>query len=281
MAPNEAVLGDFLGEGSFGKVFQGEWKGRPLAVKVINMKNASHKERETVIIRELNLMTKLSHPNLVKYKEVTMTTTTANSELHIYMELCGGGDLYDAIQAKKASDEVFTEGRILYYCNDTATALQYLESKNIIHGDIKPKNILFHRGCVKVGDFGLIKYLDSRKDHSASVLGTPIYTSPENLKYGRCNHKADMWSLGCILFELTTLEAPFKTENDVMNFNKSEFNEKPLPREYSSVRRLINAQIQLAPNKRPKAFKVVDMIQQAIGVDDSHMVVEQQRTYNY
>lgn len=277
MAPNEAVLGELLGEGSFGKVFQGEWKGRPLAVKVINMKNATHKERETVIIRELNFFTKLSHPNLVKYKEVVMANTNANSELHIYMELCGGGDLHDAIQAKKASNEVFTEGRILYYCNDTAQALQYLESNNVMHGDLKPKNILLHRGCIKVGDFGLIKYLDQRKDHSASVLGTPIYTAPENLIHGHCNHKGDMWSLGCILFELTTLEAPFKTEADVKNFNKSEFNQKSLPNGYSSVKRLINTLIQLSSNKRAKAFKVLDMIQREIGVQRNQ--VEQQRTY--
>ncbi|XP_064116717.1 uncharacterized protein LOC135222560 [Macrobrachium nipponense] len=134
---------------------------------------------------------------------------------------------------------------------------QYLHSKDVIHRDIKPLNILKHEeGTVKLGDFGLAKIIRSKKDIQASVVGTVIYASPELHLRSVCDARGDMWSLGCTLYELCKLEPAFRNASEMLRFIQKRGTLRPLPSSYSGkTNDLINALLQAYPNERPTAAR--------------------------
>lgn len=89
-------------------------------------------------------------------------------------------------------------------------AFQSLISENIIHRDLKPSNIMLHNGQVKLGDFGFCKALNHPEDLSQTMVGSPIYMAPEILRGHDYTNRADIWSLGCVLFELLYGVCPFE-----------------------------------------------------------------------
>lgn len=106
--------------------------------------------------------------------------------------------------------KLFREGAVLDLLLQITLALEYVHSKNILHRDIKSENIFLKQGNrVKLGDFGVCRVLLSYEDDAASAIGTPAFASPEVCQFRRYNNKADIWSLGCVLFELMTLHPPF------------------------------------------------------------------------
>jgi serine/threonine protein kinase len=90
-----------------------------------------------------------------------------------------------------------------------ASALNFIHSQMILHRDLKTKNIFLTKGCCKLGDFGIARVLDGTHDSSNTFAGTPFYMSPEALGRTRYGDKADVWSLGCIMYEICTLKQAF------------------------------------------------------------------------
>ena len=156
--------------------------------------------------REAKTMAKLSHPNIVSVYDFGET-----SEGHIYfvMEYIEGSDLRHLIREKKLEP-----GKILPIINQICGALQYAHDHGIIHRDIKPANILIDTNDnVKVADFGLAKPRD--KDADASMIsivgfsvGTPSYMAPEALEDEEVDHRADIYSLGVVIYEMLTGSVP-------------------------------------------------------------------------
>lgn len=97
----------------------------------------------------------------------------------------------------------------LDYFRQLLEAFKILVEYNIMHRDIKPDNILFHNGMVKLGDFGFCKNLESDTAMTSTMLGSPIYMAPEVLKGEDYSSKADVWSLGVVLFEMLFGYCPF------------------------------------------------------------------------
>jgi serine/threonine protein kinase len=93
------------------------------------------------------------------------------------------------------------------------SAFEVLNKYNILHRDMKPDNIFFHNGVIKLGDFGFCKNLNSADEMTKTMLGSPIYMAPEVLKGEIYSNKADIWSLGVVLYEMIFGQCPFQSNS--------------------------------------------------------------------
>ena len=104
-----------------------------------------------------------------------------------------------------------------------------------MHRDIKPANVLFHNGMAKLADFGFCKVLNSPKDLSKSIVGSPLYMAAEVLLGKDYNANADIWSLGCVLYEMLFKHCPFETSNMSTLITYVETNEVEFPSTFSPL----------------------------------------------
>ena len=162
------------------------------------IKTNGYSEREKEMARnEIRNLKSSQHENLVKY----VNDFYENGCFLIVMEFCSGGDLADAI--KNQNGKPFSVDILLTWFGQLTSALKYLQEKKLIHRDLKPANVFLNIfQILKIGDFGLSKSLQTTNYMAQTMCGTILYMAPEVLNGEAYNHKADMWSLGCILYEL-------------------------------------------------------------------------------
>jgi len=247
-----------LGEGTFGKVYKGIWRGTVVAVKTLvlpaNMSGAE--KREKMAIMEAAISSSLSHPNIVQtytYAVKPMrdnvrlevdpnliisanassavldrnTLDTSNEaskgihsfEVRLVLEYCDKGNLRDAIdQGVFFCDNGLNYRGILDTALDIAKAMLHLHSCNVLHGDLKARNVMMKssgaddRGVqAKVGDFGLSIKMDHMETHVSSMFqGTLTHMAPEIMLHGHVSKAADVYAFGITLYELFTGGQPFK-----------------------------------------------------------------------
>jgi NIMA (never in mitosis gene a)-related kinase len=155
------------------------------------------------------LLSELNHDNIVKYYDSFID----NQNLNIVMEYCDGGDLSQFIHSYKEKNKSIDNNKIYDIFLQIAKGLEYLHMQKIIHRDIKPLNIFLYKdGRVKIGDLGVAKSL-LFNSFANTFVGTPYYLSPEICEEKPYNEKADIWSLGCILYEMVVLKKPFEGLN--------------------------------------------------------------------
>ena len=124
------------------------------------------------------------------------------------------GDLSKIIKYQILSGYFFCEEIILNWFVQLCFAIKYIHSKNILHRDLKLSNIfLTSKGNIKLGDFGIAKILSSKDELAKTLVGTPYYLSPELCLKKPYNHKSDIWSLGCILYEMMYLKHAFEADS--------------------------------------------------------------------
>ena len=218
-----------LGSGAFGKVFLTHNKHNPdhnVAIKVMNKQKL--KDHLDAIKEEVNILTKLDHPNIVKYYE----TYIDEKYIYLVMEYIGGGELFEKIAQQK--NQVFSEEMAADYMKKLFGALHHMHSQKVVHRDIKPENIMLSQNDeLKLIDFGLSKRQEGNKKLK-TIAGTPYYMAPEVLE-GQYDSKCDTWSLGVLLYVFMSGYLPFQGENrnDVFykiqngkyHFNHAEFKE--------------------------------------------------------
>jgi len=154
------------------------------------------------LIQEGKLLTDLHHPHLVQVFEVGK----AKGLYFIVMEYLGGGMLKDMIQRKG----MLREKEALQMIMPVAEALWYVHKNGIIHGDLKPSNIMLNgKGNLKIMDFGLAELSFEQDDKDRRRTGTPTYMSPEQVQGHRLDFRSDIYSLGVTLYELITERVPF------------------------------------------------------------------------
>jgi len=203
---------DLIGEGSFGRVFRGRSKetGGIVALKLIPKKG--HSEREIRSLRsECKIQRELSHPNIVHIFDAFETDNEVISVAE-YVP----GELYRLFDQYKleAGYRRLPEARVQEIAGDLVSALHYLHSHRILHRDIKPQNILLdHNGKAKLCDFGFARNLGMNTFVLTSIKGTPLYMAPELIEEKPYDHNADLWSMGCILYELLVGQPPFSTNS--------------------------------------------------------------------
>lgn len=202
-------------------------------------------------------MQSVSHPNIIQYLDAFVQ----HNELYIAFEWAEAGDLKRQIRKANEKGVRFDERTIWRYFTQLCGAILYLHQARIMHRDLKPANIfLTLKGVVKVGDLGLGRHLSENTVEARSKVGTPLYMSPEVLRGESYDWKSDVWSMGCILYELAMLRSPFKSEglNLVGLFQKiNKGHYEDVPGVYSDhLRGLVKRMISLIASDRPSVQEV-------------------------
>ena len=205
---------------------------------------------------EVDLLRRLCHPNIVRYHDSFMAKK--GQSLCISMEYCDGGDLAD--QIKKARRNLFSEDKILHYFVQMALGLHYMHTNNVLHRDLKTQNVfLLGNGRLVLGDLGISKVLDGTMDFAQTCIGTPYYMSPEIFKNKPYSYKSDVWALGCVLYELTTLNHAFDAgslNGLAQKIIKGRF--APINAKYSRhLRGLINDMLMVNSTQRPDLDEIL------------------------
>ncbi|XP_074269128.1 serine/threonine-protein kinase CTR1-like isoform X2 [Silene latifolia] len=211
---SDLVMRDRIGSGSFGTVHRAEWNGSEVAVKIL-MEHDFHPERCREFLREVAIMKRLRHPNIVLF----MGAITEPPNLAIVTEYLCRGSLYRLLH-KSGGREVLDERRRLSMAFDVAKGMNYLHKRNppIVHRDLKSPNLLVDKKyTVKVCDFGLSRLKANTFLSSKSAAGTPEWMAPEVLRDEPSNEKSDVYSFGVILWELATLQQPWSNLNPAQN----------------------------------------------------------------
>lgn len=254
MAPTQ--LGNFLGQGAFGKVYKAKQNGRDIAVKEIDLGFATELDLDC-IVKEINILNNLRHGNIVQYLGAALMDY--KTKIHIYMELCDGGDLEARIRKQRPTH--FAESKIVPWMCGIARGIEYLHDRQCIHRDIKPPNILLSGETVKIGDFGRGKFFETMQGIYASKGGDLRYMSPEYFTNSKFGTKGDMWSVGCTFYELTVLKPAFQRYQSIMQYKNGKFSLDDIPSIYSdSLRSLINELLLVNPNGRPTASEVIERL---------------------
>ena len=241
----------FLGKGSYGSVYTAKRKsdGKVYAIKQIDTTRMKNTEKEEAF-NEVRVIASVYHPNIIGYYEAFYE----DNKLFIVMECAPNGDLRNEMELKKAKKQSYDEATIWNYLLQMLAGLNALHKRNILHRDMKLANIFIgDDGILKIGDLGVAKIMKNRVDFAMTSIGTPYYIAPEiwlNRPYGP---KCDMWSLGCMIYELCTFNPPF-TARDIKGLQNAIIRNKHkiLSPKYSrDLQNIIDMLLEKDPRKRP------------------------------
>ncbi|KAG8443726.1 hypothetical protein GDO86_009048 [Hymenochirus boettgeri] len=204
--------------GSYGKCqkIRRNLMERLLVWKELDYGTMTEAEKQ-MLVSEVNLLRELKHPNIVRYYDRIIDRS--NTTLYIVMEYCEGGDLASLIAKCTKERQYLDEDFILRVFSQLALALKDCHKRSdgghtVLHRDLKPANIFLDaKKNVKLGDFGLARILHHDSSFAKTFVGTPYYMSPEQMNRMSYNEKSDIWSLGCLLYELCALSPPFTAYN--------------------------------------------------------------------
>ena len=208
-----------LGEGGMGEVFRAvdTRLGRPVAIKVVHERFTSRFEREARAISSLN------HPNICTLYDIGPN--------YLVMELLEGENIADRLKNGPMPLE-----QVLQYARQIAAALVEAHGRGIVHRDLKPANIMLTKSGVKVLDFGLATWDgDDTITGSRMVMGTPAYMAPEQRQGKAADARTDLYSFGCVLYEMVTGARPTADR-------------KPLPSK--SLERIVGRCLEADPSRR-------------------------------
>ncbi|XP_026237636.2 serine/threonine-protein kinase Nek5 isoform X2 [Urocitellus parryii] len=245
-----------IGEGAFGKAYLAKEKldSKHCVIKEINFAKMPIQDKEASK-KEVILLAKMKHPNIVTF----FSSFQENSRLFIVMEYCDGGDLAKRILRQRGV--LFSEDQILGWFVQISLGLKHIHDRKILHRDIKSQNIFLSKNgmVAKLGDFGIARVLNNSMELARTCVGTPYYLSPEICQSKPYNNKTDIWSLGCVLYELCTLKHPFEGSNLhqlVLKICQAHF--APIsPRFSRDLRSLIPQLFKVSPRDRPSINSIL------------------------
>ena len=250
---------DKLGKGGFSKVYKVKRKadGQIYALKKVDLLNLSEKQRINSL-NEIRVLASIKSKYIVNYKEAFLEGK--DSSLCLVMEYADKGDLSKRIEEQKKRNKYFNERDIWRIFVQLVKGLKSLHDLNILHRDIKSSNIfLFSDGTAKLGDLNVCKIL-SKDILGKTQAGTPSFAAPEVWMEKPYGLKSDIWSLGCVLYEIVTLKCPFVGNNVVDLYNKiliGDFHK--IPNKFShDLSYIIEHMIKFEPEKRLSCSQILE-----------------------
>ena len=261
-----------LGQGGMGDVYRAQQRsvGREVAIKVIKAELSADRVAAKRFLREAKLLSRVSHPNVVVVHDMGQD---GDGTLYLVMELVSGKTLAELLM----EDPQMPAARIRDISLQVCDALEAAHGIGVIHRDLKPANILVStspsgRDTVKVLDFGLAKSLagdDTAGDITSTgvVMGTPLYVSPEMITGDEVDARADLYSFGCLLYEMCSGQPPFMAETATLLLSKH-ISEEPAPILRSDVLDLYGVTqtlLRKMPSDRPASAAAVSRL---LALDD-------------
>eukprot|EP01102_Stenamoeba_stenopodia_P012507 TRINITY_DN3966_c0_g1_i1.p1 TRINITY_DN3966_c0_g1~~TRINITY_DN3966_c0_g1_i1.p1 ORF type:complete len:636 (+),score=125.14 TRINITY_DN3966_c0_g1_i1:69-1976(+) len=216
--------GEVLGKGSFASVYKGinTITKEIVAIKAIDVERITKTNNRKQLDQEVAVMKGMKHENILELYDVY--PSPKGDYLYLCLEYCAAGDLSKYLA--KQPERRLSEDNTRYFMRQLAAGLRFLRSKQVVHRDLKPQNLLLSVNSsnaitLKIADFGLAKFMDP---HSLAdtMCGSPLYMAPELLRNQKYTIKADLWSVGIIMFEMLTGSVPFKCKNQVDLMKKIE-----------------------------------------------------------
>ncbi|KAJ9543414.1 hypothetical protein OSB04_023121 [Centaurea solstitialis] len=249
-------VGRLLGYGAFAKVYHGRdvHTEQSVAIKAINKQRIVKGGLAANVKREISIMRRLRHPNIVRLLEVLAN----KKKIYFVLEYAKGGELF-----AKVAKSRFSEHLSRRYFQQLISAVGYCHSRGVFHRDLKPENLLLDENWnLKVTDFGLSALTDQiRPDGLLHTLcGTPAYVAPEILaKKGYDGAKVDIWSCGIILYVLNAGYLPFNDPNLMVMYRKIYNGEFRVPRWTSpDLKRLISRLLDTNPQTRITVDEIIN-----------------------
>lgn len=243
-------MGPEIGKGSFATVYKcvDARTGKSVAIKSVMRSNLKLKKLVENLEIEISILKSMKHPHIVALLDYTQTST----HFHLVMDYCSMGDLSYFIRKRDQLTNThpvispllqrypspegshgLNETLVIHFLKQLCSALEFLRSKSLVHRDIKPQNLLlcppvhsktefeelnfvglWELPILKIADFGFARFLPSTS-MAETLCGSPLYMAPEILRYEKYNAKADLWSVGAVLYEMTVGKPPFRAANHI------------------------------------------------------------------
>jgi NIMA (never in mitosis gene a)-related kinase len=246
-----------LGEGGYGKAYlvKSRENSKSYVMKEVRLSALKQQERDDAL-REAKVLSSLRFPYIVQYVE----SFQERGNFYIVMDFADGGDLAKKIQRR--GKNLFPESEILHDFIQLSLAIKYIHDRKILHRDLKADNVfLMSDGTIKLGDFGIARVLERTFQLCRTQIGTPYYLSPEICEGKLYNSKTDIWSLGCILYELCTLKHPFDAPNMnglLASIIRGKY--QPISSSYSKeLKTLLTRMLSKEPASRPSVNQILGM----------------------
>ena len=273
MSLNDFILGKALGKGAFGSVRIVTRKDdkKVYAMKSINIGKLDNKEKEASL-NEVRILASLSHQNIIGYKDAFYDESSKT--LNIVMEYADDGDISHKIQDNLKRRLRFEESTLWEWIIQILEGLKYLHDNKIMHRDLKCANIfLMKNGQVKIGDLNVSKL--AKNNMARTQTGTPFYLSPEIWKDQPYDYKCDIWSVGCIIYELCTSRPPFRgTSMKELCHNVMTGYYIPISGYSNDMKDIISMMLKVDPKRRASTDELLscDIIQKRIKSSRSNII---------
>ena len=246
-----------IGEGGYSLVYKVRRliDGNVYALKKAKLINLSEKERKNAL-NEVRLLASIKSKFVISYKEAFFDEK--DNTLCMVMEYADGGDLYQQIKENKKTQTLFDESDIWRIFIQLVKGLKALHELNILHRDLKSANVfLMKDGSVKLGDLNVSKVY--RQNMGYTQTGTPYYASPEVWNDKPYDTKSDIWSMGCVLYEMTSLRPPFRAKNMEGLYKKViEGKVIRIPTKFTNdLFKIVQLLLQVKPENRPSCNQIL------------------------